>query len=149
MKDIVKYCDDTIKETGALINSTEASLKQNLEKEEYRNIEEVILQNEETTKNTLKQGKSKKLNYLKYKTTNDKTLKSNETVVYLGNSKLSYANALKQNIHHKPPTNNITDITSDRPTLQQPLKLFRAKHTTTNRSRSSFTKQLTKNQTIN
>ena len=32
MKDIVKYCDDAIEETGALINSTEASLKQNMEK---------------------------------------------------------------------------------------------------------------------
>ena len=33
MNDIVKYCDDTVKETGASINSTEASLKQNMEKE--------------------------------------------------------------------------------------------------------------------
>ena len=55
MKDIVKYCSNTIKETGALTNSTEASLKRNMEKEEYRNVEEVILQNEETTKCTLKQ----------------------------------------------------------------------------------------------
>ena len=64
MKDIVKCCDDTIKETGALINSTEASLKRNMSKEEHRNIEEVILQNEETTKHTLKQRKFKKFNYL-------------------------------------------------------------------------------------
>ena len=52
MKDIVKYRGDKIKETGVLINSTEASLKQNMEKEEYRNIEDVILQNQETTKRT-------------------------------------------------------------------------------------------------
>ena len=38
MKDIVKYRGDKIKETGVLINSIEASLKQNMEKEEYRNI---------------------------------------------------------------------------------------------------------------
>lgn len=44
MKYIVKYCDDTIKETGALINSTDASLKQYMDKEEPRNIEEVALQ---------------------------------------------------------------------------------------------------------
>ena len=79
-KDIVKYCDDTIKETGALINSTEALLKQNMEIEEYRDIEEVILQNEETTKCTLKQQKFKKFNYLKYKPVNDKTLQPIETV---------------------------------------------------------------------
>ena len=55
MKDIVKYCKNTIKEIGALINFTETSLKINLEKEEYINIEEVILQNEENTKRTVKQ----------------------------------------------------------------------------------------------
>ena len=74
MKDIVKYYEDTIKETGALIHFTEASLKQNMKKEEYRNIEEVILQNEETTKRTLTQRNFKKLNYLKHKPANEKTL---------------------------------------------------------------------------
>ena len=54
MKDIVKYCKNTIKEIGALINFTETSLKQNMEKEEYINSEEVILQNEENTKRTVK-----------------------------------------------------------------------------------------------
>ena len=39
MKSNVKYCDDTIRETGALINSTEASSKERIEKEEYRNTE--------------------------------------------------------------------------------------------------------------
>ena len=62
MKDIVKYSGDTTKEFGNLINSSAASLKQNMKKEEYRNIEEVILQNKETTKGTLKQQKFKKLN---------------------------------------------------------------------------------------
>ena len=110
MKDITKYCNNTIKETGALINSTEASLKQNMEKEEHGNTEAVILQNEGTTKHTLKQQKFKKFNYLKYKPAKDKTLWPNETVVQQGNSKLSYVNALKQNINCKPPTNNTTEI---------------------------------------
>ena len=57
MKDIVKYCYNAIKENGVLKNSTEALLKQNIEKEEYKNIEEVILQNKETTKHTVKQQK--------------------------------------------------------------------------------------------
>ena len=63
----------TIKETAALINPTEASFKQNVEKEEYRNIEEVILQNVETTKRVLKQRKFERFSYLKYKPENDKT----------------------------------------------------------------------------
>ena len=74
MKDIVKHYEDTIKETGALIRSTKASLKRHMEKEEYRNIEELILQNEETTKCTLTQRNFKKLNYLKYKPANEKSL---------------------------------------------------------------------------
>ena len=78
MKDIVKYCDGTIKETGDLINSTEASSKQNMEKEEYRNVEEVVLQIEEITKRTLKQIK---FNKLKYKPDSDQALWSIETVV--------------------------------------------------------------------
>ena len=81
MKDIVIYCYDTIKENGALTNSSEASLKQNMEKEEYKNIEAVILQNEETRKRTVKQRKFKKLNYLKYKPVNEKIFQTNETVV--------------------------------------------------------------------
>ena len=64
-------CNNTIKENGALINSTETSLKLNLKKGEYRSIEEVILQNEECTIRTLKQQKSKKLNYLKQKPADD------------------------------------------------------------------------------
>ena len=81
MKDIVIYYYDTIKKSGALTNSTEASLKQNMEKEEYKNIEAVILQNEETRKRTVKQRKFKKFNYLKNKPANEKTLLANETVV--------------------------------------------------------------------
>ena len=139
MKDIVKYCKDTIKEIGALINFTETTLKQSMEKEEYINIEEVILQNEENTKRTVKQKKKKrkkkKFNYLKYKPANDKTLQQIVTLIQQGNPKLSYANALKQNINHKPPTNNTTDQTSERPTLQHHF-YFSTKHTRRNRSRS-------------
>ena len=59
-----------------------------------------------------------------YKSVNDKTLQPNETAVQQGNSKLSYTNALKQNINHKPPTNYTTDQTSERPTLKLQLKSF-------------------------
>ena len=62
-----------------------------MEREEYRNIEEAILQNEETTKRTLKQQTFQKFNYLKYKPANNKTLQ--------GNSKPSHANVLKENIN--------------------------------------------------
>ena len=55
-----------------------------------------------------------------YKSVNDKTLHPNETAV----QQLSYTNALKQNINHKPPTNYTTDQTSERSTLKQQLKSF-------------------------
>ena len=67
----------------------------------------MILQNEETTKRTLKQQKFKKFNCLKYKPANHKFLQPNKTVIQQGNSKLYYAIALKQN-NHKPSTNNNT-----------------------------------------
>ena len=63
-----------------------------MEKEECRNIEEVILQNEETTKRPPNQQKLKKFNYLNHKPAIDKTLLSNETVIQQSNSKLTYAN---------------------------------------------------------
>ena len=81
MKDILKYCEDTINKTVASIKSTEALSKQNMEREEYRNIKEVVLRNEETTKRTLKQREFKKLNYQKYKLANDKILQPNEIML--------------------------------------------------------------------
>ena len=85
---------------------------------------------------TLKQPKFTKFVYLKHNPANDKTLLPNETVVQQDNSKLSYANVLKQNIIHKPPANYTTDRTCEKPTLKQQLKSFSAKHTRRNRSRS-------------
>ena len=143
MKDILKYCEDTINKTGASIKSTEALSKQNMEREEYRNIKEVVLPNEETTKRTLKQREFKKLNYQKYKPANDKILQPNETMLQKGNSILSLENALKQNINSKPPTNNTTDRTSEISTLKQQLKAFSTKHTRQNRSRSPSREQST------
>ena len=76
-------------------------MKTKYRKKEDRNIEEVILQNEETTKSILKHQKFKKLNYLKYKPAKDKTPRPNETVVQQGNSKLSYANVLSRKVKHQ------------------------------------------------
>ena len=50
---------------------------------------------------------------------------------------------MKQNINHKPPTNNSRERPSERPTLQQQLKKFSAKHTRRNRSRSPSREQST------
>ena len=47
MKGIVKFCDKTISETAACINSTENTLKQNMEKGEFQKIKETISRNEE------------------------------------------------------------------------------------------------------
>ena len=57
MKDIVIYCCDTIKENDALTNSTETSLKQNMEKKEYKNIKAVILHNKRNKKTHCKATK--------------------------------------------------------------------------------------------
>ena len=81
--------------------------------------------------------------YLKYKPSNDEILQPNETMVQQGISKLPYTNALKQNINHKPPTNNTTDQPKERTTLQQQLNLFNTKHTRRNRSRSPLREQST------
>ena len=43
MKEIVKFCDKTISETTAHINSPEKALKQNMEKEEFQKIKKRFL----------------------------------------------------------------------------------------------------------
>ena len=53
IKGIVKFCDKTISETAAHINSTEKTLKQNMEKEEFEKIKERNSRNEEATKRVL------------------------------------------------------------------------------------------------
>ena len=66
-KGIVKFCDKTINETTTHINSTEKSLKQNMEKKELKKIKEMISRNKKATKRVLKQRKFKMFNYLKHK----------------------------------------------------------------------------------
>ena len=50
MKVIVTFCEKTIGENATHINSPDATLKQNMEKEEFRNIKETISKNEEKIK---------------------------------------------------------------------------------------------------
>ena len=57
MKWIVKFCDKTLSETAAHINSTANAMKQNMEKEEFQKIKQTIFRNEEVTKRVLKQRK--------------------------------------------------------------------------------------------
>ena len=82
MKGIVKFCDKTISETAACINSTENTLKQNMEKEEFQKIKETISRNEEATKQVLKQRKFKKYNYLKHKPDNEGNQKHHKPQQY-------------------------------------------------------------------
>ena len=63
MKGIVKFCDKTISETAAHINSTGKALKENMEKVEFQKIKETISINEQATKRVLKQRKFKKFKY--------------------------------------------------------------------------------------
>ena len=57
LKVIVKFCEKTIGENARHINSPDATLKQNMEKEEFRNIKETISKNEEKIKRVFKQRK--------------------------------------------------------------------------------------------
>ena len=82
MKWIVNFCDKTISETAAHINSTANALKQNMEKEEFRKIKETISRNEEATKQVLKQRKFKKYNYLKHKPDNEGNQKHHKPQQY-------------------------------------------------------------------
>ena len=54
MKGVVKFCDKAERETASHINSTEESLKENMEKQEFQKIKETISRNEEATKRVLK-----------------------------------------------------------------------------------------------
>ena len=76
MKGIVKFCDKTIFESAAHISSTEKTLRQNMEKEEFQKIKETISRNEEATKRVLKQRKFKKFNYLKHKPDTERNQKN-------------------------------------------------------------------------
>ena len=57
MKVIVKFCEKAIGENATHINSPDATLKQNMEKEEFRNIKETISKIEEKIKRVFKQRK--------------------------------------------------------------------------------------------
>ena len=95
MKGIVKFCDKTISETAARINSTEKALKQSMEKEEVQKIKETISRNEEATKRILKQRKFKKFNYLKYKTDTETNQKISQTATIQDTLKTTHARILK------------------------------------------------------
>ena len=64
-------------------------------------------------------------------------------MIQKSNSKLFYGNALKKYNNQKPPSDNTTDQTSKRPTLQQKLKSFSSKQTRRDRSRSPSREQST------
>ena len=67
MKDIVQFCDKTIKKTAKDIKNTESSLKKNASQSQYHAIQTEINANEDSTRKVLQQRKFKKYNNLKYK----------------------------------------------------------------------------------
>ena len=67
MKQIVTYCEKTEEKTQTSITEIEATLKQQLKKDDYGEIQNTIKVNETTTKQILHQRKFKKFNTLKYK----------------------------------------------------------------------------------
>ena len=136
MRGIVKFCDKTISEIAAHINSTEKALKQNMEKEEFerKKMKETISRNEEATERVLKQRKFKKFNYLKHKPDTERNQKTSQTTAIQDTLKPTYASILKNNTNVASNSiNQNTNPTGERPTLQQKLRFFTLKHS---RSRS-------------
>ena len=73
MKNIIIICDKTITETSAAISSTDKSLKDIVVREVYKGIKEMVLENEQTTKWLLKQGKLINYIQIQYKKFADST----------------------------------------------------------------------------
>ena len=67
MKQIVTYCEKTEEKTQTTITEIEATLKKQLKKHDYAEIQNTIKVNETATKQTLYQRKFKKFYQLKYK----------------------------------------------------------------------------------
>ena len=67
MKQILTYCEKTEEKTQTSITEIEATLKQQLKKDDYTEIQNTIKVNETATKKILQQRKFQKLNTLKYK----------------------------------------------------------------------------------
>ena len=122
MKGIVKFCDKTIFESAAHISSTEKTLRQNMEKEEFQKIKETISRNEEATKRVLKQRKFKKFNYLKQRPDTERNRKTSQTTTIQDTLKPTYASILKNNTNVASNSiNQNTNPTGERLTLQQKL----------------------------
>ena len=66
MKQIVAFCEKTKEKTQTSITEIKATLKQQLKKDDYVEIQNAIKVNETTTKEILHQQKFKKFNTLKY-----------------------------------------------------------------------------------
>ena len=145
IKGIVKFCDKTISETAAHINSTENALKQNMENEELQKIKETIYRNEEATKRVLKQRKFKKFNYLKHKPDTERNQKTSQTTTIQDTLKPTYASILKNNTNVASSSiNQNRNPNGERPTLQQKLQSFTSKHSSRSKSptrKASKTKQ--------
>ena len=66
MKDIVQFCDKTMKKTAQDIKNIESSLKRNASQSQYHVIQAEINANEDSTGKVLQHRKFKKYSNLKY-----------------------------------------------------------------------------------
>ena len=87
----------TVSKTATHINSIEKTLKQSIEKGEFKKIKETISRNEQATKRVLKQGKFVKFNYLKHKPDNERNQKTSQTTTMQDTLKPRQAGILKNN----------------------------------------------------
>ena len=111
MKEIVAFCEKTKEKTQASTTEIETTLKQQLKKDEYAEIQNTIKVNETAPKQILHQRKFKKLNILKYKPkptvkTTNFTEGGNEVCEKSPNTaRPTYAKILKDKVK---PTSTIT-----------------------------------------
>ena len=105
MKNIVSFCDQTLTATTTEVKTTEQTLKHNMEKQEFANVEQIITQNEKTTERILQQRKFNKFNYLKHKPNHNTQIQHNQNQTERPFS--SYANTVSGNNNQPRPNNSI------------------------------------------
>ena len=89
MKGNKMFCDKTISKTTKHINLTEKTLKENMEKKDFKKIKEIISKNEKPTKRVLKKRKFIKFNQLKHKPDNEGNQQTSENTTIQDTLKLT------------------------------------------------------------
>ena len=130
MKDIVEFCDKTIDTTTTEISTTETSLKNNTNQEQFKAIQSEIKNNEAVARKILQQRKFKKFNTLKYKlNATSQPLSQKEDGIQEEPRNPLYSDILKRkksNTNLKRKTSKSNTL-ANKPTAAEQLKKFKHK----------------------